>query len=348
MLKRCLIAPLALLLVMGSPALARNIVLSNDDGLTSNIVALYKALKARGDDVIVSVPCTGQSGMGAAVKFLQPIGPLAQDCHNGAAPKGAPGVGPIEREGIPAADFHYVSGTPVMALLYGLDVLAQTRWGHAPDLVLSGPNEGQNLGGINISSGTVSIVQYASARGIPAIAFSAGIGTTGNQDLANPKSAKVAALSVQLIDTLAAQAGHKPLLPSGTSLNVNFPDDLANPKWEFTRSGSYAAYNVRFVADMSQSSAARAMGAGHSPLPGIVIDMNQARPTPAQQHDESVAIRRAITVSVMQQGYESHDAQGLSTARNLVETLAHEPRKPSDTVANPPAAVSTHAAGHTP
>lgn len=55
------------LLACASPALALNIVLSNDDGLTSNLVALYEALEAAGHDVIVSVPCTGQSGRGAAI-----------------------------------------------------------------------------------------------------------------------------------------------------------------------------------------------------------------------------------------------------------------------------------------
>lgn len=35
---------------------ARNIVVSNDDGLTSNVIALHKALREGRHDVIVSVP----------------------------------------------------------------------------------------------------------------------------------------------------------------------------------------------------------------------------------------------------------------------------------------------------
>jgi hypothetical protein len=46
----------AALVTCASPAFALNIVLSNDDGLTSNLAALYLALKAAGHDVIVSVP----------------------------------------------------------------------------------------------------------------------------------------------------------------------------------------------------------------------------------------------------------------------------------------------------
>ena len=39
-----------------------------------------------------------------------------------------------------------------MSMLYGLDVLAVQRWSAPPDLVISGPNEGNNLGAINNSS----------------------------------------------------------------------------------------------------------------------------------------------------------------------------------------------------
>ena len=66
---RHITATIAAILALATPmaAEARNIVITNDDGLTSNVVALYKALKADGHDVIVSVPCQNQSGMGAAL-----------------------------------------------------------------------------------------------------------------------------------------------------------------------------------------------------------------------------------------------------------------------------------------
>ena len=87
--------PLLALLAIAAPVEARaeNIVLSNDDGLTSNVKALYEELKAQGHDVIVSVPCSGQSGMGAAIRFMRPLGPLAADCLNGAARQANPAPG---------------------------------------------------------------------------------------------------------------------------------------------------------------------------------------------------------------------------------------------------------------
>ena len=54
--KLTLLAAAASLAFAAPAAQARNIVLTNDDGLTSNVVALYKALKAAGHDVVVSVP----------------------------------------------------------------------------------------------------------------------------------------------------------------------------------------------------------------------------------------------------------------------------------------------------
>ena len=79
-------------------ASALNILLSNDDGLTSNLKALYQALKTAEHDVIVSTPCQGQSGMGAAVKFLKPIKPLTASCLNNAGSPGDLGVGPVTKK----------------------------------------------------------------------------------------------------------------------------------------------------------------------------------------------------------------------------------------------------------
>ncbi len=58
-------------------------------------------------------------------------------CHNGAAPIGAPAAGTFTKAGYTNGDWNYTHGTPVMATVYGLDVVAPKRWGKAPDLVLS-------------------------------------------------------------------------------------------------------------------------------------------------------------------------------------------------------------------
>lgn len=312
----------ALMLPM-SPAAARNIVLTNDDGLTSNVLAVYHALKAQGHDVIVSVPCANQSGMGAAAYFSRPVTVLTSPCRNGAASAGDPGAGPVTRSGVPASDVFYVAGTPVMAMLYGIDVVGRKRWSHAPDLVLSGPNEGQNVGAIILSSGTVSNAQYAAVRGIPAIALSAGGNSTGNEALANPVSRVVADRTAELVSRLDRQSPGKAMLPAGIALNVNFPDDPQGAEWRMSRIGSYNAYIVRFSENMAKeaSPAMAAMASQHGgsipELPGIALTMNTAEPSPDQRNDESVVYRSAIAVSPMRAGYDAGPRENAMIGRLL-------------------------------
>lgn len=310
-----------------SAAMARNILVTNDDGLTSNVVALYRALKEQGHDVIVSVPCTNQSGMGAALGIAERLTPLETECRNRAAAKGDPGAGPVTRPEFAQGDFYYVSGTPVAAFLYGLDVVAERRWNTEPDLVLSGPNEGQNVGAVTLSSGTVSNAQYAAARGLPAIAVSAGQNTTGDVDLNNPLSAEVARRTVELVNALDDRASAGRILPSGVALNVNFPDELAGAEWNLARIGTYSAYHPTFTESLARSAspsmvaAARERGLQIPDLPGISFERNEAAPRPEQAADEAVVYREAIAVSPMQAGYEAAPVSEQWLHRQLDELL---------------------------
>ena len=289
-------------LALASPAFALNILLANDDGLTSNLKALYQALKVEGHDVIVSVPCSPQSGRGAGIVMYSTTTITAindaqitaeNGCHNGAAPIGAPVVGPFTKPGFTNGDYHYVHGTPVMATMYGLDILAPARWGKAPDLVLSGPNEGQNVGRIVNSSGTVGNVQFSAARGIPSIALSAGTNTTDNTNLAAPGSAVVAGLSVKLIKELEAKAAKRqePLLPNGVALNVNFPNAVTpSTAFAFSRIGTFDIYNLKFVT-----------------TPYVGLGISQVDPgtaTREQAQDESVVIGSKVAVTAMQVSFD--------------------------------------------
>ncbi len=303
-------------LTQPSIALGRNILITNDDGLSSNVVALHEALKAQGHDVIVVVPCQQQSGMGGALYAMKPLGPLTADCLNAAARAGDPGAGVMTRPEI-GPDFHYVDGTPVMATLYGLDVAARTRWSKAPDLVISGPNIGRNVGGIVVSSGTVSNVQYALMRGIPAIAVSAGAGTQRGKDLANPSSTQVAARMLELVAILETSADAGPLLPAGTALNINFPDALDQARWKLSRIGTTSSYDVRFVTDLQASTKA-----GGPALPGLQFRVMTEGEAPRQDKDEATIARSDIAISVMQLAYDAPPklrSRTLKRFRNLLE-----------------------------
>lgn len=299
------LAALALGSMLSLPSHALNIVISNDDGLTSNVKALYDTLKAAGHDVIVSVPCTQQSGRGGAVVMYSTNTLTAtQDaditrnggCRNGAAKTAEPSVGPMTRSGFDNGDWFYVHGTPVMALMYGLDAPATKRWGKAPDLVVSGPNEGANVGGLNITSGTIGITQFALIRNIPAIAFSVSSNAVDDVSLANPQSQTAASLSLKLIQLLDSQRESAGLLPKGVALNVNFPSSFsATSAFAFSRIGTFNLYELGF-----QSTAPY----GYR----LASRNNPATASAAQKEDESVVVSDRISVSAMQLAFDHRPA----------------------------------------
>lgn len=317
-------------LALAPAAAARTIVLSNDDGLTSNIVALYRALKAAGHDVVVSVPCTNQSGMGAAAWLGRPLPPLTAACRADAAQAGDPAAGPMTRADLPAGDFHYVAGTPVMATRYGIDVVARKRWGKAPDLVLSGPNEGQNVGSVILGSGTVSNARAAAALGIPAIALSAGPPSFGDDRAARPESEVVARRAVELVTALDKAAPGAPVLPRWVALNVNFPDAATGARWQLTRLGTYEAYRIAFVENMARDATPgvralmAAQGASLQPLPGIALELSAEPPRPDQRNDEAYVYRTAIAVSPIDDSQPA-TPRPLGWLRSLVARLNAQP-----------------------
>jgi 5'-nucleotidase len=277
------------------PLAALDILVTNDDGATANLRALYQELTEAGHDVLVSVPCRNQSGQGAALRFLQPIGPLAQDCRGGVAAAGAPGVGVASAEPY----IHYVDSTPVAALLYGLDVLAAERWNHAPDLVISGPNEGNNTGHVNPSSGTVANAVYALNRGLPALAVSADGNTTDNAGLA----AEVAQVLLRVVAELEhKQRPRQPLLPEGIGLNINVPKfaagEAAALPFARTSVGVYSAVAPRFVLNLAEDPAAQAQGIDAA-LPGITFAPGD--PAAADPDSEALVLGQGkVTVSVIE------------------------------------------------
>ncbi|WP_422412249.1 MULTISPECIES: 5'/3'-nucleotidase SurE [unclassified Endozoicomonas] len=229
---------------VSAQANALNIVLSNDDSWsTTNIQTLHIALKAAGHDVIMSAPCTGQSGKGGAIHFMKSVSVDRTQIDNDQVCVGDTDTSVAFEE--------YVEGTPAMAALYGIDVFANERWGKQPDLVISGPNEGNNVGFSTNMSGTLGATNAAIARGIPAIAVSAYDGEA-------EKAPHVANVVIELLDKLVSQTKDgAPILPKFTGLNVNIPEDPANHRgFKDTQVGWNAGHDnmiVKFTDDLSSS-----------------------------------------------------------------------------------------------
>jgi 5'/3'-nucleotidase SurE len=119
-----------------------------------------------------------------------------------------------------------VEGTPADAVLVGL---LHVMRNHAPDLVVSGANFGQNPG-YAINSGTVGAATVSMYAGTPAIAISVGVDYAELNATPYPFPSTVKAfagaadLAVRLIaDLQQDRAEDGGLLPSHTILNVNYP-----------------------------------------------------------------------------------------------------------------------------
>lgn len=121
------------------------ILISNDDGYqAAGIVALYEALKTVADVEVVA-PEQNNSAKSNALTLHSPL--YVHQAANG---------------------FRYVNGTPADCVHIALTGLL----GYRPDLVVSGINNGANMGDDTIYSGTVGAAMEGYLFGIPAIAFS--------------------------------------------------------------------------------------------------------------------------------------------------------------------------------
>lgn len=114
---------------------------------------------------------------------------------------------------------------PVTSIRIGIDTTAPKLWnGAKPQLAVTGPNVGSNVGIQVPFSGTVGAAVYAvkTAR-IPALAFSGSSDVHGAFDQPPPLSAKVYADLALNVTSTILESG-TPYLPADVWLNVNFPE----------------------------------------------------------------------------------------------------------------------------
>lgn len=166
------------------------VLLSNDDGIMApGLRALDQAFREKGHEVVVVAPMRQQSAVSNHLTYFEPI----------------------RTEAIVDADFGGtgVYGTPVDCVKLGLGELAPRE----PDIVVSGINEGRNVGPDLYYSGTVAAAAEAAHARVPALALShARRGALA--DILD--FARHAAL-------LAEKIAAKKFLP-GRVINVNYPD----------------------------------------------------------------------------------------------------------------------------
>lgn len=191
------------------PAAALDILVTNDDGIgAEGIQTLAAVLASAGHQVTVVAPADQQSGKGGSINtdvFTTDFVPIVRVAANQWA----------------------VSGTPSDAVNAALNIIMKDA---PPDLVVSGLNEGQNLGKLTSNtSGTMgAALRAALGAGIPAIAGSVGVLFSEAQlDPAFPSTAAAyPAAAAYVVDVIAAleAADGSALMPEEVHmLNINFP-----------------------------------------------------------------------------------------------------------------------------
>ena len=126
-----------------------HILLSNDDGyLAPGLLALYEALLPLAKITVVA-PEQNHSGASNSLTLQRPLS--IQKAQSGAQ-----------------SGFLYINGTPTDCVHIALTSLLEQK----PDLVVSGINQGANMGEDVFYSGTVAAAIEGMMFGIPAFAFS--------------------------------------------------------------------------------------------------------------------------------------------------------------------------------
>lgn len=167
------------------------ILVTNDDGV--NAPGLWKAVEALNDigEVVVSAPDRDQSGVGSAMTLLDVV--KARE---------------VMQPPIAGVRTFAVEGTPADSVILASEALTPGGF----DMVVSGINEGSNLGLDILTSGTVGAASQGYFRGIHSIALSVA-------SLTNVQFDAAASAAKAVVKSIASAPPSLPLF-----LNVNLPN----------------------------------------------------------------------------------------------------------------------------
>ncbi|TAK76779.1 MAG: 5'/3'-nucleotidase SurE [Aquabacterium sp.] len=178
-----------------------HILVANDDGyLAPGLQALAAACSELGE-IDVFAPEQNASGTSNSLTLHRPLS--VYTASNG---------------------YRYVNGTPSDCVHVALTGVL----GRKPDLVVSGINNGPNMGDDTLYSGTVAAAMEGYLFGVPAIAFSLGRRGWAHLDQAAIVAGRV------IRELIVRPPARGPWL-----INVNIPDDpqVASAPWRVTRLG---------------------------------------------------------------------------------------------------------------
>jgi len=168
------------------------ILISNDDGVYADGIWILARQLSQIAQAVIVAPDREQSAVGTAVSLRKPL--RVQK------------ITPLS----PGIEAYAVEGTPSDAVIVGLGKVVPSK----VDLVISGINQGSNLGEDVLISGTVGAALAAYLRGVPAMAVSC--------DKENWQESYLN--EVARFTTLLAKRIGATTLPTNLFLNVNMPN----------------------------------------------------------------------------------------------------------------------------
>jgi 5'-nucleotidase len=210
------------------------VLLTNDDGYhAEGLQALRRALVARKDTVWVVAPSANRSGTSCSLTLDRPLAVTAY-----------------------GDTLYAVDGTPADCVHVALTGLANVA---DFDVVLSGLNDGANLGDDAIHSGTLGAATQAHLYGLPALACS--LVDRGWQHLDT-----AVAVTLQTLDALVAQ-------PAPLLWNLNVPNVAAVPRTVLAKVGRRTASHPVQALLSPKGGQLFWLGAGGDTLPEAGTDM---------------------------------------------------------------------------
>lgn len=161
------------------------ILISNDDGLYgAGLEPLVKVMKKLGE-VFVVVPDSQMSAASHSITINKPIRLILQK-----------------------KDFYTVTGTPSDCVRFGILEILKGK----ADIIVSGINDGPNLGEDCIYSGTVAVAREGAMLGFPSFAISLVSNGNGNFNIAAEYACEIIKKAIKF------------KMPKYTFLNINVPD----------------------------------------------------------------------------------------------------------------------------
>jgi 5'-nucleotidase len=183
------------------------ILITNDDGVSSQgIKTLSKTLESIGDVYIVA-PETEQSAVAHSLTLHRPL--KFEKINN---------------------KTYSINGTPTDCIIIGVNKLLPQK----PDIIVSGINDGSNLGDDITYSGTVAAAIEGTLLGIPSIAISlVRENLSKGSYLKKRERLREAASFAKKLAIMVLEKG----LPKDTLLNVNIPNTPEIKGVKITRQG---------------------------------------------------------------------------------------------------------------